>query len=343
MATEYGRETIDHASQYWLERTPFTTVVDSLGPGASIAVFAVAGWNPGSSVAMVATLYSLGITQYPNLQVQVTADGVTDRYFADEFPEALQQMPMGHTAVKGLYLTLINNGTTTLTNIQVMYICQSWRAPVAFKILRGYPLTKQEEAVAKSAGLSTNANRDEGLFPLPLDYVIERSYKNRSVRSSLAIARSFSIAAAATQTTIGQVRANTGEALILRSMGFDADFDDSVQFFVTRDDQTSHIQVAADQFSVENPQEVFVTATSNFTFLLQSATIPPANVPARIEVLRVSLDLILDLRLKLITSTDVATVFSQQYQSSGMTKQAADKKAQQDAVYLATGVAAGVR
>ena len=343
MADVFGTATIEHARKYWLERTPYTTVVGSLAAGATISIFAIAGWNTAGGSDMVATLYSLGITQFPNLQITITADGTTDRYFADEFPAALRQVKMGHAARSNMSVSLTNNGTTTLTNIQVTYIAQSWRAPSSYKILQGYALTTNERNQALAAGLALNPAHDQGLFPIPLDTVIERSYENRRVRPWLRFARSIALPSAGVVQTFDQIQARPGELLVLAGLGSIADFDDDVVLSVDRDNNAAHLQLNADQLNTEDLLEMVVPALSTLTFKFQAGVLPPANVPVRVEVLRVSMSLVLDLRMGEVTQGQVAQVLSASFQRRGLSASKAQQKAQETAASLTVDVASGVR
>ena len=344
MSITYSTSDITHARPYWLERTPYNTVIDSIAAGATQNVFSVNGWNtaPGSS-NMVAELYSLGITQYPQLQVAITYDGNTDRFFADDFPMALQQLRMGHSARSNLVVNLTNNGTTTLTNVQVQYVCQSWRSPPSYKILQGYALTAAEKTVALGAGLGLNPNQDEGLFPIPLESVIDRSYKNRRTEPWVRFANDITLGAAGVGQVIDQVQAMPNELLVVTDVGVDADFDDGGTFSVDRDNDATHIQLDADQLSVNDPLDMWVPALNHLTFHYESTLLPAAAVPIRFGILHVSLDLILDLRMGLLSTDQVASVLQRNFVSRGMSAKDAASKASSSATYLVTGVSAGVR
>jgi hypothetical protein len=344
MAQAYGTANLQSARRYWLERTPFTTVISSLAPGQTTTVFSLQGWNPGSSTDMVATLLSLGITQYPNLQVTVTADGQSYRYFADEFPPALEQVLMGHSAVRNLSLQLTNLSTSaTMTNIQALYVAQSWRAPVAYKQLHGYALTADEQRVARAAGLAPNPALDVGLYPLPLDFIIERSYVNRRISPWLRLAQPIVLAQAGVPQTIDQIQARPNELLVLFRIGVDADFDDGVTLIVDRDNDSSYLQLNADQLSIRSPLPLLLPALNHLTPKLQAASVPAAPVPVRLDLLRVSLSLILDLRLGLITQGQLTQAYQRLLADRGVSGQALGQRAVENAATLVADVAAGVR
>jgi hypothetical protein len=341
LATAFGSSTIQHARPYWLERTPYTFLLAALAPGVQQYLFSVQGWNPGGTSDMVASLYSLGITQYPKLQINVTYDGQTDRYFADEFPPALRQVRMGQAARSNISVSIVNNGSTTLTNIQAIYVMQSWRAPAAYKLLQGYALTAQEQQAALAAGLSTNPVQDEGMFPIPLDVVMDRSYDNRRIHPWLRFAQPIALAAPATVQTVDQIQARSNELLIVTGMGVDADFDDTPTITVDRDNDSSHVQLSADQLSASEPLEMWVPATNHLTFRLSAVNLPAAPLPVRLDVLRASMSLILALRMGLVDVSQVSQVLAALYQGRGLKD--ATARASKDASYLATGVLAGVR
>lgn len=339
----FDTSAIQQARKYWLERTPYTDTIPTLAAGQAISLFSLQGWNPSDSSEMVISLVSLGITQYAGLQLSVTSDGTSERYFADSFLPGLGQVKMGQIARRNLSVILTNTTTTTMTNIQIAYVCQSWRAPVAYKILQGWALTASERNIAHGAGLPLDSAHDPGLYPIPIDFVEERSYDNRRIHASLELSRSFPIAAAGVAQVIDSIQARGNELLVLTGIGVDADFDDGVVVSVDRDNDATHVQLSAEQLSIRDPLQMFVPALKGFTFKLTATTIPPGNVPVRLDVLRASLSLVLDLRMGLVTTQQIASVLTTTFQSRGMGSSAAQKKAADTAASLSVDVAAGVR
>lgn len=311
MGATFDSSAITHARPYWLEKIPYTAYFPVIAAGAAIPVFAIRGWNTGGDTMYVA-LDALAISQVPGLQVAVTADKDTYRYYAGDFPPGLQMQRMGHGAVQFIGLTLVNTTTQPITGIQLMYRMLVWRAPIAFKVLMGYPLTAAEQQEARVAGISLSPNDDRGILPIRTEDVIDRTYANRRVLPWLGYAQSVAVSNANTPQTVTQFTATGNKLLVLTHIAATADIDDQIIISVDRDNDSAEIALMAEQLF--DGADVFLPATDHLTIKTQSlAQVPPAStMPLRVEVLQLAMSTILRIRMGLIDQSGVADILQRQ-------------------------------
>lgn len=301
MAASFGLSTIANARPYWLEQIPYTALISTLAAGAQDNLIpAVQSWNPTNQAPTLVALDTLGATQWPGVQIDLASDTTRDRYDLGMWPAALAPVPVDRVARSRISATLTNTNSTAATNLQVTYQMTVWDEPIAVRVLRGWPLSVQDQTLARQIGLDIAPANQRGTLPLSLDRVIENSYRNRLIGSPL----SYALAATATPTTGGtpfhrvQVPPNT--LYVVRSVGMAATLEDGVQLHIDRDTNTDHVVLDAAALSLNRPTPMFIPALQSLNFRLTATTAPPAPTPVRIEIWPVSLSNILRLRLGLL-------------------------------------------
>lgn len=298
MAASFGLQTIQNARAYWLEQIPYSALIPTLTAGGQESLIpAVQGWNPQNNPATLARLDDLGATRWSGVQVDLTSDTTRDRYDLGQWPADLEPVPTDRVARTRLSATLVNTTGSAVTNLQCTYRVTVWAEPIAVKVLYGWPLTVQEQALARAIGLDTGTASQRGTLPMDLDRIIEGTYRNRLIGTPL----SFALAATASPTTGGlsfhrvQVPPNT--LMVVRSVAMAGTLEDGVQLHIDRDSDTDHVILDAATMNLDRPVRMFVPARQNLNFRLTATTAPPAPTPVRIEVWPVSLSNILRIRL----------------------------------------------
>ncbi len=302
---DLGNEDIQRARAYWLQRNLYTDLF-TLAPSSRQSVFSIRGWNPTGESTMWVELSTLGLSQIPNVRVDITADGKSHQYWADEFKPGLRPLEMGHGAIRNLSLVLTNTSTTyTASNLQLVYQVTIWRLTIADKILRGYPLTPAEDAVAQRVGLNKNPAVERGLFPIPLETVIRRSYQNRRIAPWLAYADTVANVGTSA-TTIYEANFGTNQIGVLLEAEVDANIADGVSLILNRDSNSSLLTLRGD--CLRGGQELFVPAFRQFVLQMSGTRSVSGTVPVRLKMLTASMGTILALRTQQITASGLAAV-----------------------------------
>ena len=301
MAASFGLSTIANARPYWLEQIPYTALISTLAAGAQDNLIpAVQSWNPTNQAPTLVALDTLGATQWPGVQLDLASDTTRDRYDLGMWPANLAGVAVDRAARARISATLTNTNTTAATNLQIAYQMTVWAEPIAVRVLRGWPLSTQDQALARQIGLDIAPNNQRGTLPLSIDRVIENSYRNRLIGSPL----SFALAATATPTTGGtpfhRVQVPPNALYVVRSVAMAATWEDGVQLHIDRDTDTDHVVLDAATMTLDRPTPMFIPALASLNFRLTATTAPKAPTPIRIEVWPVSLSNILRLRLGLL-------------------------------------------
>ena len=298
MAASFGLQTISNARPYWLEQIPYSALIPTLAAGGQAALFpAVQGWNPANNPATLVRLDQIGATRWPGVQLDLTSDTSRDRYDLGMWPADLAPVVTDRVARTRLAATLVNTTAAAVTNLQLTYRITVWAEPIAVKVLYGWPLTVQEQALARQLGLDVGTASQRGTLPMDLDRIIEGTYRNRLIGTPL----SYALAATASPTTGGlsfhrvQVPPNT--LMVVRSVAMAGTLEDGVQLHIDRDSDTDHVILDAATLTLDRPVQMFVPAKTSLNFRLTAATAPPAPTPVRLEIWPVSLSNILRIRL----------------------------------------------
>lgn len=297
MATVFGSTFIQECDPYWLEIAPFTST-NSIAPlSQATLVGGVSGWNTNFAKD-IAFLESIAATQDPNVLLAATVDGQIRYIYGDTLRPALRPVRTTAGMYQSFSLTATNQSATQATvNTQILYRMAVWRAPIAYKVMRGFPLTPEEFKIGERAGLNVqNPVSERGVFPIPIPAVIQRTYENRLTKTTLEFAGPDP-SAAVKGAPFYNVSALPNELLVLRSIGCDVDSDYGLTLTIARDNQATHLVIDPSLLSLDEPVECFIPATQSLTFSVAATTAPPNTVPFRIEVWHLASDITLDARV----------------------------------------------
>ena len=299
---------VDQAIPYAYERIPFVQPVQNLGAGASAPLFSIQGWNKGTAPDVLIRLGRVAVTRWPGVLLDVTRDRERVQVHTSAWPGA-GSVDAGWDAVSRLQASLLGLATMPATAplLTVAYEALVWRMSVAYKLMRGFALSPGQTRVAAALGLPLQPTLQRGDLPLPLATIVEREYAARQVAPPLAVAQAFP--ATPTLTTIATVRAAPNELLVLRTLAAEADPNDGVTISVNRDGQANHVLVPAGYQGLAHPHDCFVPATQHLTFQIQATTTTAYHVPVRLTVWRISLSILLRLRLAILTEAGLAHQF----------------------------------
>lgn len=295
-STVFGVDFINQCDPYWYERAPFTAV-NSIAALQSVPVVgSVSGWN-GNFAKDIAFLESIAATQDPNVLLTLNLDGQLRYVYADTLRSDLLPVRTSTGMYQSFSLTAANQSALTATaNTQLLYTMAVWRAPVAYKILRGFPLTPDENALAAAVNLPTNNLQEQGIFPLPIESYIERTYENRITKTTLEFAGPDPTAAVV-GAPFYSVSAAPNELLVLRSIGCEVSGDYGLTLTLARDNQPTHLQLDPSLLSLDQPVDCFIPATQTLTFSVSAVTPPPSVVPFRFEIWHLAMDITLSARV----------------------------------------------
>ena len=298
--TVFGQQFISQATPYWYERAVFTSTNTIAALGQASIVSGVSGWN-GNFAKQVVVFDSIAATQDPNMLYTLKIDGQVRQVYGDTLKPNLRSSRLGVGLYKNIGITAYNvSTTTTVQNSQLLYGVSVWEAPIAYKVMRGFPLDPNELAIAKAVGIETTPVGQHGTLPIPLDAVIQRTYENRIQRVTLEYAGPDPTAAV-TGSPFYSVSAQPNELLVLRSLGADIDADYQPTLTIGQDNNPQHLVIDPSLLSLDDPVDLFIPATQSLTFTLEVTTVPNGVVPFRFEVWHVALSSILNTRLGIAT------------------------------------------
>jgi hypothetical protein len=311
MAQAFGLDQIRSAEPYWYERQAYTATVNVAG-NQIYNLFSVQGWEPSNQPTYQASLVDLGITQDPNIRLDITYDRSNLRAFADHFRPDLDPVEVNRWALNNLSVTLTNLSSSTSQSTQIVYTTSVWRMPIAVKLLLGYALSAQEQAIARAVGLDLSPVAQQGVFPIPLSAIIERTYANRQIRGPLEWS-----GPAQTPTTnptaFLNVVANTNELLVLREIYAEADPDYGIRIQVDRDGAQNYLDLDASLLSRGGQGvDMFLPAKTSLAVKIVASQQPPGPTPVRVVVWHLSLSAILRVRLGLSTEADLQALYGNQ-------------------------------
>lgn len=296
---------VEQSIPYAYERIPFVQTVQNLGAGASAPLFSIQGWNKATSPDVLIRLGRVAVTRWPGVLLDVIRDRERVQVHTNVWPGP-EAVDTGWDAITTLQASLIGLATMPAAAplLTVTYEALVWRMNVAYKLMRGFALSPDQTRVAEALGLPLQPTLQRGDLPLPLATIVEREYAARQVAPPLAVAQAFP--ATPTLTTIATIRAAPNELLVIRAIAAEADPNDGVTISINRDGQAGHVVVPAGYGGLRHPLDCFVPATSHLTIQIQAATTTAYHVPVRLTVWRVSLSILLRLRLHLLTEAGLA-------------------------------------
>lgn len=313
MATGFTLGALQAAIPYWYERLPYTLTLSSIAAGGDSPLFAVLGWTPATAPATLVGIRGLGATTWPNVQLRVAYDSQAERSDLITWPDNADEVPLRYDAVNSLSAQVVNVGTTATPSLYLTYTMTIWQMTVAYKVMRGYPLTPTEQSQAQALGLPVNPTEMRGDLPMALGTLIEREYASRQIDTPLAFAQP--VAATAAQSPIKHVRARPNELLVLRALAVEAAPEDGVVLTVDRDNDPGHVQIDGGQCQWGKPIGCFVPALSHLTFKIQASSALAYEPLVRVTVWRLNLSNILRTRLGILTSRSLETLLGSEQAS----------------------------
>jgi hypothetical protein len=308
MANAFTGDVITASLPYWYSRLPYTVSV-ALGAGGQTNLTGpVTGYNTQESPGALVTLETVHTALDPNLVLRVQADQQTLQLYTAAHPPGFRPVPVGARAVQSLTLSAYNPGSATSLPSSVLYSVSVWRLPLTMKILLGYAITSDEQALAQRLGLDISPVAMNGQFPIPLSAVIERTYANRLIGSPLIYdGPPLTFPPGGGQVSLPPFSVPPNALYVLRSVAvpMDADYGPTVQ--IDRDANESFVQF--DPSVSPEPVDLFLPALQRIQIRVSVTSPPPGPVPIRVVLWPVSLSNILRVRLGLITETGLVQVF----------------------------------
>jgi hypothetical protein len=303
--TTFGVQTIRDAEPYWLQQVAYTALISSVPANAQVSVqTAVQRWNPTNDPKTVVILDAVAASTAPGVQWWIQNDKALGRVDLGTVPPDLTPLPTGRVAVDSLSHYLVNTTSAPAANIQLLYRYTIWHDTLAWRVMRGLPLTDEQRQTLRSLGLETTPTDQRGTLPMTLDRIIEGTYRPRLIRAPLNYA--LLVNASTTDTTFHTERAEPNQLLVLRSIAAAANEEDGVTITVDRDSQQGAMVLDAAMLRIDAPLTVFLPATQHLSFHVQATTTPAAPIPVRLEIWAVALSNILRLRLGQVTAETLA-------------------------------------
>lgn len=301
MATQLDQQTIESQRRYWYSRIPYTST-DSIAAGSTKTFFSLRDWNTSEELTTQVGVRTVGATQDPNVQFQVTADARPVQWYADSQRPALRPVDVGAYATGNLSLQATNQGTAATVNSQTLYTADIWQLPIAERVMRNLPLPDDLKALATSTGVGLDPSAMQGTLPIPIGTVIERTYQNRRIAPDLAFGGKAPTPTTSDQVFYPLVRQSPNEMFVVRSIGAQAPSaqDYGVRIRIDQDSQSQIVDLDASLLSLDHPTDMFLPALRSLNFhIICTVADAPGPVPVRLEVWRVSLSAILRVRLGL--------------------------------------------
>lgn len=155
-------------------------------------------------------LVDISLTADASIRAEIRADR-EDREIRTSSLDSATVYPFRFVARDLLSYGLRNTAATPVAGYRTVYGLWVYRPDVAQKILHRWPLTAEDEALAKELGIRDSV--EKGVLPLPRTYVLEREYQ---VLNSMVFAITVDVPAAPLYETVLQVYAATDEFIVLR-------------------------------------------------------------------------------------------------------------------------------
>ncbi len=302
-----SRQVIDEAKPYWYEEYPATLLFSSIPAASQVNLWtALQGWNGSGPAEVYVEVKSIGITQLQGLTVSIAADSKQHYYDAGEFPPGLEPLSIGIGGIKTFSGTLTNTTTSAMINVQANVTFRIWKMPVSFKVMKGYALSPQEKASAAAVRETLSTTTQGGTKPMTIDTIIRGTYLNRNIGDPPLYVGRFT--ATSQPQTVDIDEAGTNQALLITRFASEANIEDGVALFLTRDGQSDHITLRADNLDLHRGIDCLAMVTRQYTFQASASANPSAAIPLRVEGIRMSLSNILRARLG-VTAKDFQQVY----------------------------------
>jgi hypothetical protein len=316
MPASFSRDVILQGERYWYERIPFVQQV-ALTSGATTSIVGlVSGWNQGQSPDYLVTVEDVATARDPNLAIRIVADGQTYTLYAASHPAALQPVSVQARSVDSLAITAFQLGTGTSLASPVVYSVSIFHLPLVWKVMLGYPITPEEQDMARQLGLTTSPVAQNGQHPIPLSAVIERTYLNRQYATPLAYDGPPATFGSSLTWESPTFTASTNELLVLTEVAAAISSDYSPQISVMRDSVQGAVVFDPSVTSLQRPMRMWLPALDQIQVTLTVSSPPPGPVPVRIKLLRLSLSNLLRVRLGLLSQAGLESLFSSERQAA---------------------------
>jgi hypothetical protein len=341
----------NQAERYWYSRLAYTST-QSIGVKQQAQLIQLAGWNEPQDLSIQARVRTFAATQDPNLWVQLRADQNPVTLYGDMLRPALRPVGVNAAALQNLSLGVTNSGSAATVNSQMLYGVDIWKLPIASRIMRGVPLPADDKRLAEAVGVDLDPSTMAGTLPHDIGTVIEQTYQNRQIASPIAYTGKSPSVSLSDNAFFEATAGSGNELLVLRYLGAQAPDgpDYGVRLRVDQDNYSQVLDVDAAMTSLDEPFDLILPARRRITVhIIATQAAPPAPVPVRVEVWRLSLDTILRVRLGLQRLSAVTAVFVANALAglpSGATaaqRQAATDRARHSAADLFARIMVGVK
>jgi len=159
---------------------------------------------------LVVELADISLTADAAIRAEIRADR-DEREIRTESLDSATVYPFRFVARDLLGYGLRNTSAASVAGYRTVYGLWVYRPDVAQKILHKWPLTAEDEALAKELNIRDSV--EKGVLPLPRTYMLEREYQ---VLNSMVFAITIDVPATPLFETALQVYASTDEFLVLR-------------------------------------------------------------------------------------------------------------------------------
>lgn len=273
--------------RYWYERLPYTALAGSLPPLQS-EIFSIQNVAKDTRRQGLAIVSGFAASPAANLLLQVTGPEKQTNEYTQAFPANLAPIAAGledgERSDSKLALTWINNSGAPITNAQANYYGAIKQLTTADRILRGLPLTTEDERLAKKFQLV-----GQGLHPLSLREMIQQGWLRSVVDEDYLTAV---LDVGTTVTAIPPYTPPPGTVLVVHTIAAAlpaGSVGNLVQLTIDRDNQDNHLTVLLDNApGLATPWRPWMTATESLRFSLQAQT-ATAGVLLRIHWYRVKI------------------------------------------------------
>lgn len=297
-----------HSAKYWYERIPYTYGPVALAAGWTTAVN-VSGINKTKIPQWLARFGGLAATQNAGVALDLAYDNASlpalaDQGFTDALPAGVRELAeLDLPAKDRLVLRTTNTTGAPVAGYQLNYTVAMQRLTLAEKLLRGITqLTADEqEALART---DVKDLVDKGIAPIPIESMIERTYRNRIVA---AVSRTYHVDVGVADAVLDTIRAAEGGPdtfLLLREIAVEGA--DAITVSFDRDQDSNYVGLAGDAF-VEGdgrPWRAFLPALDYLTIHTQAAA-PVAGARIRVGYWQVKLSNLLRVRFGLAVKGEV--------------------------------------
>jgi hypothetical protein len=247
--------------RYYPEIIPDTNLYPLIAPG-TIAAPAPADIRgiPDLSIRVM----GLNFPSTAGMDLEIKTDGVIDR-----IPLGSQLPGFGNfscTAKNVLGVNLLNIGAVPVNNFYFAAQHMVTKPTITEKLLRKWPLTQEEKAVADELGVYETV--EKGIRPITWEYMMDREYQ---VLSERVYGNTLNLVPGTDVTVLDLKAANPDELYVLNGiMSANTAFADDVTLTVKRDGDSGYLTIRLAALANANTiscwipalQELIITATA---------------------------------------------------------------------------------